>query len=184
MCKACVTTFDSKRSFEEHEARHWDSRREATEEEKWALAVMLQEENILAPCPPHLEGAYKIGSTRTAKEIEQEDSRVVANFVQHLVKAQAKHKDTGHKHLGVKDNKGTKSKCEAKAEDRGGNRHKEEIWAKDKHKQKGETHESSRHGDGTGGKGAGHQDVEGRWKKKGGDLMAVFNRAMAARTGN
>ena len=36
------------------------------------------------PCPLHLMDTYRINSTRTASQIEQEDSRVVANFVQHL----------------------------------------------------------------------------------------------------
>ena len=141
MCESCVTTFDTKEDLTEHEARHREARREATKEEKWALSVMLQQEGILDPCPPHLKGAYRICSTRTAKQIEQEDSRVVANFVQHMVEDQAK------------------------AENTGGNRHREEIRPKDKHEQKGKDQESRRQGDGTGGEGAEHQDEGGKGKK-------------------
>ena len=131
---AVVTMFDTKEELKEHEAGHRESSKEGTKEEEWGLSVRLQQEARLDPCPPHLKGAYRICSTRTAKQIEQEDSRVVANFVQHMVEDQAK------------------------AEDTGGNRHREDIRPKLKHKQKGKEQENRRHGDGTGGEGAEHQD--------------------------
>jgi glutamate/tyrosine decarboxylase-like PLP-dependent enzyme len=84
MCESCVTTFDTKEQLKEHKEGHKEASREATENEKWALSVMLQQEGIMDPCPLHLMDTYRINSTRTASQIEQEDSRVVANFVQHL----------------------------------------------------------------------------------------------------
>ena len=51
---------------------------------------MLQQEATMDPCPRQLRNTYRINSTRTAEQIEQEDNRVVANFIQHLVKDQAK----------------------------------------------------------------------------------------------
>ena len=121
---------------------------------------MLQQEAIMDPCPLHLMDTYRINSTRTASQIEQEDSRVVANFVQHLVEDQAQAQDTG------------------------GNRHRVDSRPKVKHNQKGKEQDNRRHGDGTGGEGAKHQDASEQGKKKETDLQRVFNKAVSIMRGN
>ena len=42
MCTSCVSTFSSKSTFSKHKARHLEFRRKVTEEEEWALAIMIQ----------------------------------------------------------------------------------------------------------------------------------------------
>ena len=49
----------------------------------WALATMLEEEATLPACPPGILHAYKTSGAWSAARAEQEDARVVADFVQH-----------------------------------------------------------------------------------------------------
>ena len=50
MCTSWVSTFSSKSTFSKHKARHLEFRRKVTEEEEWALAIMIREEHLLFPC--------------------------------------------------------------------------------------------------------------------------------------
>jgi len=55
----------------------------------WALATMLEEEAALPACPPAILHTYKVDTAAgawSAARAEQEDARVVANFVQKLLR--------------------------------------------------------------------------------------------------